>query len=262
MSNGSPVLVAQGADPDLLERGRANTLRLELKHPANGLPLAISAATLTLYDSTGTAQLSAVSATVSSTEAGVVSYAATANELPSTLALGEGWREVWTVTSTEVSPSPFVVTVAAALCRYVPRPSLTNDTLYTRHSDLRTAVPEAQSAVGWTPQIHLAWREIEQRLYDQGRRPWLVVSGGSIARAHTAYTLAMIYRDLQTYVQGDAAAKRARLATDYAKEFDDAWAALRFDYDRDEDGIADGQMSARSALVVTCGPRTTSRFYP
>lgn len=251
-----PILVEQGADPDLLERARANVLRLELQDAATGGPLVITAAVLTLYNAQGTTVVDNATATVSTTEAGVVTYILSAGDLPSTLALGEGWRAVWLITTANGAE---LVTIPMALCKYVPRPSITTDTLFTLHADLRDAVPVNQAAVGWTPQIRLAWREIQQMLYDQGRRPWLVVTGGSLSRAHTARVLAMIYRDLQTQTQGDAA-RRAKLATDYTKEFSDVWALLRFDYDRDGDGISDGQIGARSALAIGCGPRSGRHY--
>lgn len=251
MSRTSPYLVrlASGG-PDLIERARNQTLSLQVTSRTDGSPVAITAAgsSFTLYDAQGTEVVTA--GAVTSTTLGQADYALGAATVPATKGLGDGWRGVWTLV---IGSDTEVFTQDYALVRYAPHPAVTPEDLYARHNDLRDQVPSAQASVGWYPQIHEAWKEITQRLADQGRRPQLIVSAGSLRLCHLALTFGIIFGDLQTRL-GDN--RFGRLAEHYQRMFDTEWNKLRFQYDRDEDGKPDGQEAAQAVLYLDSAPRS------
>lgn len=249
MSRTSPYLIrlATGG-PDLIERERAQTLSISVASRTDGSPAAITAAgsSFALYDAEGTAVVSGGAVTTSA--AGQADYALQAASVPSTKGYGAGWRAVWTLV---IGSETEVFTRDCSLVRYAPHPAVTPEDLYARHNDLRDQVPSIQASVGWYPQIHEAWKEITQRLEDQGRRPQLIVSAGSLRLCHLSLTFAIIFGDLQTRL-GDN--RFGRLAEHYQRMFDTEWNKLRFEYDRDEDGRPDGQEAAQAVLYLHSGP--------
>jgi hypothetical protein len=234
--------------PDCIERAAPQALYLKVYDTTtgNGASVTTSGSTFTLYDAQGTAVVSAQAITVSLTEVGLVAYTLSSSDVPATKALGPGWRGVWSLV---IDEETVVFTRDYALCRYVPRMALTQDDLYARHPELRDQIPPGQTT--WLPQIHQAFREITQRIADQGRRYWLIVSAGSPYVPHLYLTLAQIFRLLST----TAEARWTRLADQYQRMFDAEWDKLRFEYDADDDRQSDGQESAQAVVYLSAGPR-------
>ncbi len=233
--------------PDLIERGVTQTLELEVRSMASESVAVPSAATFALYDAAGAVVVATATATPS-TDGTTISYALSSASVPTSLALGDDWREVWTAT---ISGTVHTFTRDAALVRYRPRPSVTLADIYARQTDLAAQVPPTQTS--WLPQGQEAWKTIEQALVDQGRRPWLIVSGGSLRSVLTALWLHLCNLNLSQRMQDGS--RYAKLAEIYLKQFDDQWARLRFEYDSDEDGDTDGQVAAKPFLSFTSGPQ-------
>lgn len=241
--------------PVLIERGSTQTLLVEVGSEQSRERIAIDSGTVTLYDTTRTALVSAASVTPSTS--GRATYSLAAASVPSTLPLGGGYRLVWTLVVAGVT---YTLERDARLCRRAPSPTVTAEDLYARHPDLRDQVPPHQMSVGWQPQIDSAWREITQRLDARGRRHELVWSVGSLHDVHLSRTLEMIYRAHLTRM-GDGS-RYERLAEDYAAAYRAAWAELVFAYDPDDSGLVGATQAGSPVIMSHGGPRSTVRSGP
>lgn len=238
---GGPALIQRAADQTLLvEVGSEQTRERE----------AISAGTVTLYDTARVALVTAGSLTPSSTIPGRASYSLSASAVPASLPLGRGYRLVWSLT---VAGTAYVLERDAALCRQVPSPTVTAEDLYARHPDLAEQTWDRQVATRWQPQIDSAWRAIVQRLDSRGRRHELVWSRGSLHDAHLALTLALIYQGMVTRMQDGS--RYERLAEQYRAAYDAAWTELVFDYDPDDTATRGLTQSGEAMLSTHLGPR-------
>lgn len=229
--------------PDLIRREEDQDLDLVVR--VDEAPPTIASATLTLYDANGTAVVTAGACTIP--EQGRARYALAASLVPSTLTFALGWRGVWSLT---IGSAVSKVTRDYALCKYVPRCPVVGDDLYARQHRLRSMIPVGQST--WSPQILEAWIEITQDLYDAGRRPWLIVSEGSLRKHVLLRSLELANRALATGAGADS--QFVTRAEEYAEELSKL-PPLRFDYDSDEDGIYDGQRAASPVVHLSAGPR-------
>lgn len=241
-----PTIRILRGGPDLIQRATTQTLVLEVGDPNNGERPSITSATLSLYDAAGVQLVTAGAGTVLA--AGRVGYALSAATVPATMALGEGWREVWTVT---IAGTAYTLERDAALCRQVPTIQITAEDLYTIDPSLDGAWPLRQQAERWRPQIDEAARQIHQRLWEMGRRPWLIWSQGSPRQCALHLCLALCYGTVATRL-GDSrwGEERQRHIDAYERE----WERLRFDVDQDDSGGRDGK-EAQPILQASAGPR-------
>lgn len=249
-----PTLELLIGGPDTIERAASQTITLGVGDPTTGEPAQVTVAgsSFSLYDRSGTALVTA--GAVACPTAGRVTYALLAADVPATLPFGDGYREEWVLV---IAGTTYRLTRDACLCRRVPVPAVSSQDLYDLHHELQDAWPPGQSGVGWRPQIDAAWVEIQQRLWDQGRRPWLVWSGGSLRQAHLYLTLAIIFRSNTTSPDS----RWELFAADYQQRFQIEWDRLRWDEIDEETGIKDPfQQSASPVQQFGAGPRHTTRF--
>jgi len=193
-----------------------------------------------------------LAATAFNVSANVASYtlpaAATAD-----LALEEGWLVQWeSVGLPDGSTRSFVA--EAALVRYVLSPPARVQDLYQRVARLDPTHPSplVSSSMDLQAKLDDAWREIERRLYVQGRRPELVMSPTQFRIPHRELGLALIFEDLRT-ANWEA---YGEIAEGYRARFEQVWDELVFSYDADEDGFPDGgstptRVGADSTLWLT-----------
>lgn len=241
-----PTIRILRGGPDLIQRATTQTLVLEVGDPNNGERPSVTSATLSLYDAAGVQLVTAGAGTVLA--AGRVGYALSAATVPAAMTLGEGWREVWTVT---IAGTAYTLERDAALCRQVPTIQITAEDLYTIDPSLDGAWPLRQQAERWRPQIDEAARQIHQRLWEMGRRPWLIWSQGSPRQCALHLCLALCYGTVATRL-GDSrwGEERQRHIDAYERE----WERLRFDVDQDDSGGRDGK-EAQPILQASAGPR-------
>lgn len=253
-----PTLHLLVGGPDTLERAASQTALCGVGHPQTGEPAQITVAGsgFSLFDRNGNALITARAITVP--QAGQAACAVLAADLPETLPYGDGYREEWTLV---IDGTAYTVHRDACLCRMVPMPAVSAQDLYNRHTELQdqNSWPAGQSGVGWKPQIDEAFIEIQQRLWDAGKRPWLRWSQGSIRMAHMYLTLSICFRLSATNAGADS--RWWELAEDYQRKFDAEWAKLRFDTIDEESGLKNPlQESAAGNIQGSAGPRYTTRF--
>jgi hypothetical protein len=246
-----PSLRILRGGPDLIQRATTQTLVCEVGDPMTGERPSISSGpgaspTFDLWDASGIQVVTAGSGSVLG--AGRIGYSLASATIPATTTLGEGWREVWTFT---ISGTAYTVERDAAICRQVPTIQIVAEDLYVIDPSLDGAWPIRQAAEHWRPQIDEAARQIHQRLWEQGRRPWLIWSQGSPRQAALHLCLALCYGTVATRL-GDSRwhEERQKHIDAYERE----WDRIRFDIDTDDNGTRNRQES-QPMIVSSAGPR-------
>lgn len=244
---GLPTIRILRGGPDPIQRAASATLSIEVGDvtTAERPTITTSGSSFALYDRSNTALVTG--GAVTSPSRGVAAYSLSAATVPATLALGEGYREVWVLV---IDGTSYTVERDAALCRLVPTLSLVAEDLYTVDPSLDGAWPQRQAATHWRPQLDEAARVIHQRLWEMRRRPWLVWSKGSMRQCALHYALALCYGTVETRL-GDSrwSQERQRHMEAYERE----WERLSFDTEDDEGARA--EQTAQPVLVGSAGPR-------
>jgi hypothetical protein len=228
--------------PDLLVRGRAQTVEMRVEYAGAVVSVTASGSTFSLLKPDGTAIVDAEAVTVT---AGVPSFALTTVHLPSTLTpLGEGYQEVWTL----VTPTGTrIVDREAALCLRPLVPVVSQATLLEDYPNLMTFV-------GATAITHLqtfitsAWIEIVNRLVGEGHLAYLIKSGSAFRRPHKELSYAKLFGWLALHQA--ARGNWLELATKHQAAYEAAWKAMSFRTDDDHDGRVDDNSTRRGGGVV------------
>ena len=227
--------------PDLIERGRNNTLTCPVYR--DGALAAPTSGTVSIYNAANEAVVSAQAVTV----AGSIATYALSSATLSGRALGDSWRVEWALLMPDGVVHPFKN--AAALVRHRLYPVVTDLDLYARHPDLNPAngATVAESGDNYQGWIEEAWRTIQQRLINAGNRPNLVMEPSAFREVLLHMTLALVF---DHYSTSTGQGKWAALATKNDDKAEKAWDRLNFTYDADDDGQADSNRR-RSARPVT-----------
>lgn len=219
---------------DLIVRGRDYVLSSRWRR--SGQPVTVSSAFVTVRDSRGGVVLQRTSATVTNALATATLPAASTEGRR----LEQGWFVVWeAVFPGETEPREFPG--EAALVLYQGVPVVTAADLEARISRLspQHTAPLLRD-LDLDAKIDEAWREIERRLYATGRRPELVMSPEQFRTPHQLLALEMVFDELRLseFEAYESAFQR------YKRLAGEAWGALTFQYDADQDGLPDGGSSA------------------
>lgn len=211
---------------------------LSLSLRAFGGHVAPSGGTISIYDESGQLVVEDEPVVLDNDD---LTYEVLPAMVPATLSLSDRWQVRWKV-SFPGKPDQ-LITQPAHLCRSRILPVISDYHLLRRHSDLNNLLPADQPS--WQSYLDDAWEDIQIRLLEMGRRPYLILSPFSLKGVHTAMTLARIFRDLSTYTQGPG--KYAELASHYEEEAEKLWGSIRFDYDFDEDGFVSDEDEINAA---------------
>lgn len=210
--------------PDLVERGRANTLRCPVIR--SGVIVTATSGTITILDAAGAEQVAGASCTISSE--GVATYSYTP---ASTLPYGEGWEVRWDLVLT--GGATVQATNECALVRARLNCPVSDYDLYQRVSGLDPSgsVKPMHSQTTFQSQLDLAWQIIERRLIEKGNRPNLVSSPASFFDCALNLTLALIFENFSTRLNS-AYMEQAKL---FRAQYENAWKELRFTYATTDD---------------------------
>ncbi len=224
--------------PSLLERGIDTTIKAPVYQA--GALVAPSAGTVTIYDETNTAKVSAAAVTITDS---VATYTVTAGTT-SGLTLADGWRVEWSLT---VSGGTVRAVNEASLVRQIVRPMISDVDIYRRVPALDpSSASVITSESNYQGYIDEANTEVNLRLLAAGRRPWLIMSPASLRPVYLNLSLAIIFEDLAARLANVDYLERAdRYRDAYAKAYGD----LNFTYDLDLDGQADTNESGNPARV-------------
>lgn len=221
----------------LIERGRDTVLQAPLY--LDGVLVAPSSGTITIYDESDTAVVSAAAVTIASSIAEYTVAAATTSSLD----LGAGWRIEWSLTVSG-QPAAVVIPQEAALVRYRLRPVISDADIIRRSPALDPSSAVCiTSETDYQEYINEADTEVQSRLIALGRRPWLVASPSALRSVWLYCTLALIYESLRDRRPTDGYVEPA---TAYRQMYERAWSEARVSFDWDEDG--DGDTLTRTAV--------------
>jgi len=213
--------------PHLIERGIDTLLQCEL-YLDNALT-APTSGVVTIFDVNNNQVISSA-VTVASD---VATYTVTAGTT-SGLTLGDGWRAEWVLT---VGTDTVRAVNEAALVRQVVRPPISTVDIIRRVPALDpSSATVITSSTSYQYAIDEAHVIVSTRLLQGGRRPWLIMSPASLRPVYMALSLSIVFEDLSSRVSNADYMERAR---EYRKEYEHAFSACVFSYDRDEDGVAD-----------------------
>lgn len=194
-----------------------------------GALVAPSVGTVTIYDASNVVLVNAAAVTI-------VSSVATYPVLTATVAgstIGAGWRVVWSLT---VAAKPLVAENDGALVKRMLYNVVTDADLFRKVPALDPNGPSPLTlATNYQDQLDEAWVDIENRLFQDGRRPEWVRSPSSLRAATVWLTLAIIFEDLET--RNDAAFEGQ--AAKYMDRYENAYKSANALMDRDGDGDPD-----------------------
>ncbi len=233
--------VRQRLHIEMIEKSAIQTLELPVYSLSSGSADAPSAGTWNLYQSGSSTAL--VTKTCSVTVPPVnVSLGASDT---SSLSLGEGYEQVWTLTYTDgtLTHRSNVVIVARR-----PFPTLIDADLYAVQPALATLYATGDTT--WIDVAETAWWDLLRQLLNEGRRPWLVREPGAFHDCHLYLTLERIYR-------GFAASSRSestylQLADHYAAQFRNAMRQVQAEIDRSAEIGTEVQRDGARAPTVLC----------
>jgi hypothetical protein len=194
-----------------------------------GALVAPSVGIVTIYDASNVVLVNAAAVTIT---ASVATYPVlTATVAGSTI--GAGWRVVWSLT---VAASPLVAENDGALVKRMLYNVVTDADLFRKVPALDPNGPSPLTlATNYQDQLDEAWVDIENRMYQEGRRPEWVRSPSSLRAATVWLTLAIIFEDLET--RNDAAFEEQ--AAKYMARYELAYSSITALLDTDGDGEAD-----------------------
>ena len=227
--------------PDVLARGRTNTLVGTLEY--NGTKPTISAATCQLYDKSG----NAISGLTMSLADNTLTVTVPAASLPDTLALGEGYREVWTFT---INSIPYQYERTAALARIQLSPAITK-------SDVTRRLPSIERTLGASLTVQSfmdqAWEKLIRQLLKAGHLSYLIRTPDALRECHLLLTLTLA---CEAAAFGSDNAQYAEAATRYRGQWEKEWASVNWQTDYDNDGKVDNAASrqaSRGGVLHTWG---------
>jgi len=218
--------------PDYLVRGQDNALSCPLW--ADGALVAPSGGTVSVYDASNNVVVNAAAVTVAGS---IATYAVPAGVLPTTLALGMGWRVEWTLTVGSVAT---MYRNAAGLVRSRLVPVVTDRDLFRRVSGLNPALGAAALSAELTDYqdyIDEAWVTLHGKLTAKGSLPHLIMEPSALREPHLLLTLALIFEDFRTRLDET----HGERAASYWQQYELSWRDLRFEYDSTDSGQSDGR---------------------
>ena len=239
MSASDLIYTARFDLPELLERGRSNTVRCPVFR--EGVIVPPSAGSVAIFDPTNT-QIFASSVTIS---AGGVAFAAVTSATLTPFAFSDGFRIVWSLVMPDGTTRTF--DNECMLVRRAFFPVVTEADLYRVASSLDPAGPACiHSETSFVNKLDEAFVQIQGRLLGKGNRPNLILSPTALRDPHLYLTLALIFEDFATRLNPAYTA----IAMQYRSHYADSYAQVRFlEADTADDGSASS--SARKGPSVS-----------
>ena len=227
--------------PEFLVRNQDNAIEAAIYR--DGAISAPTSGTVTIYDDTGTKVVDGAAITVASSKATHTVAAAT---LPTTKALSDLWQIRWSLVMADGQTYTF--TREAHLVRLRLYPVISDDDLEAMHGDL--ARWKSRTGGNLQGYIDEAWTQLQTKLLQMGRRPWLVLSSSALRSSHLYLALALVFRDFATSAGNG---RFGELSEDYQRMYEQAFGTLSIRYDSDETGLPGSDEIESAAGVVFIG---------
>lgn len=224
--------------PDWIQRGRQTVVKFPLRRGSS--LQAPTAGTFTLVDPDGNT-VTTGSVTISGS---VAQYTLSSSVLASTLAIGEGYQEVWTLTLADGTVRTYDWEAAIILRPFFP---------VVAQTDLEGEYPLLDQQRGslitdWQGFIDAGWKEIMTRLIAEGAFPYRIKSPSAFRSAHLNLALAKIWRFLASH--SPHAGHYLELEKKHQDLWNAAWSTINFTADNDDDGRPDDPESRTSLAGI------------
>jgi len=226
---------------DYIVQGQDNDLSCPLWRDGEIVP--VDSGTVSVYDSSGAAVVSAAAVTVDGD--GIASYALLAATTASSTR-GMGWRVEWRLASGTPSTST-TYRNSAGLVRSQLAPVITDADLFRRVSGLDPdgAAP-LSTLTTYQDKIDEAWIVIHGWLSGKGSLLHLVMEPSALRETHMLLTLALIFEDFATRLNEANATTGADYRAQYKSERD----GLSFEYDTADSGRADSRRKRSASPTI------------
>lgn len=241
MSAAEVIYSARIPYPDVIERGRQQVVTLEVYR--SGALVEPASGTLTIYKPDGTKLVDAGAVTITSS---IARYTLTAGVLPTTLDLGEGYLEVWSLVMPDGETRAFHREMAVAVRALFPVVAV--EDVEAEYPDL-TDLFRGQDATlqGFLDE---AWKRLIRKLIGRGILTYRVVSTEATADAHRELALYLAFKYAYTK-QGAASSNRwQQLYETHLANYKAALGEMNFTEDADGDGLADSSSRRSGGTVV------------
>lgn len=223
MSSASTRYTARFQLPDLIERGRDELIACPV-YLDDTLQLP-SAGSVTVYDRNNTAI-----STPTVTFPGSIATATIPSAAAAALDFAEGWRVAWLLTMPDTVQHRFENT--AALVRKRLYPTITGVDINRKLRALTLSAADGILArTNHQDTIDEADVELQNRLIEMGRRPWLVVTPTALRQTYLNLSIALIFESLAA----QNPAQYSTIAAEWRQKYEEALgkASVQFDYDQD-----------------------------
>lgn len=224
---------------DVLERNRAVVLDLPIYR--NNAIVGPTSAYFRLQDPEGNDVIARHSVSIIGN---IATRTISADELPTTLRLAEGYMQTWELT---IDTIIHTFKKPCAVARSGLYPVISDLDLEAEYSDLSTIRP---SSLGSTYQTYMdeAWVQLIQRIRDLGNIEYLIMNPQSLRSCHKNLTFYLIFKDMDSSGLGEG--RYLDLAREHRKQMESDFKRLKFQYDQNNDGRIDDPNSRKSALGV------------
>lgn len=214
--------------PELIEQGRTNALQCRVYSSTTGALSAPTSGTVSVYDATNTAIVSAGAVTVTGS---IATYSLLSTLLTSP-ALGDGWRVEWALLMADGVVHTF--RNDGALVRRLLYPCWTEADLYRVCSPLDPSRADCiHTETAFSDKIDGAFYEMERWLISRGNRPNLIINPSALYDWGVLLTVALIFEgDMSTRLN----AAYAETAKMYRERANVARGQIRMVYDETDSG--------------------------
>jgi hypothetical protein len=237
--------------PDVVERARQQVVTLEVYRDGSIVAPTEAGSTLTIYKPDGTKLVDAAAVTVTSS---IARYTLTAGVLPTTLDIGEGYLQVWSLVMPDGVTHTYHREMAIAVRALFPVVAV--EDLEAEYPALATLFRgEGLSIQGFLDE---AWKRLIRKLIGKGILTYRVVSTESTSDAHRELALYLVFKHAYQ-MQGAASSNRwQQLYETHLANYRAALAEMNFTEDADGDGLADSSSRRNPGTVVhlNAAPRT------
>lgn len=223
MSGSETSYTARFVGPEILEQGRANTITCPVYKDGAIVGPTATSSTLTVYNTSNNEVAHAGAVSVVSS---VATCSITAAELAAE-SYSDNWRFEWALV---IAGTTYTFRTDGALVYRRLYPVITDADLLRAHTDLTRRRPPGEAS--YQDYLDESWAQVESRLVNTGRRPWLIMSPSSLRDYHLCLTLALIFRDFAT---GGTTSAEWEMMRHYEDKATAAWDALTFP-EASEDG--------------------------
>lgn len=217
------MLSTDFSTPSFYERNKTITVSMPVYE--NGpSPVAPTSGTFSLYNQNKEVVVSG-SATITNS---IATYTVTSTVLASTLVLSDLWQEEWVLTMSDGSVETIRKDAFLVLRSLY---NVVNEAMLKRKvTDLASLKPSTiDSFQGY---INEAFSDIENKLIQAGKRPYLILNSYALKDVSLNTTLQYIFEDFETYM--DSNGRFAQKAESYKKNAELAWDSLKLEYDVSE----------------------------